>query len=35
VHECQPKLDDVIHDMDQQMHDDVEECGREVNLEIA
>ena len=35
VQEQRPEMDDIIHDMDQQMHADVEECGGEVNLHLA
>jgi hypothetical protein len=29
------ELDDIIHDMDKQMHHNVEECGWEVHLELT
>ena len=35
VLEQQPGMDDIIHDMDQHMHTDVKECGREVHLKLA
>src|SRR6266566_1729730 len=35
VQERRPELDDILHDMDQQMHHNVEECGREVHLKLA
>src|SRR3954467_3985217 len=35
VQEPRPELDDIIHNMDKEMHHDVEECGREIYLEIA
>jgi hypothetical protein len=35
VKECQPEVDDVVHDVDTQMHHGVEECGREVHLKIT
>jgi hypothetical protein len=34
VQECQTEVDDIIHDMDQQMHHNVKECGREVHLKL-
>ena len=30
-----PELDDILHDMDQQMHHNVEERGREIDLKLA
>src|SRR3954467_5121471 len=33
--EHRPELDDVLHDMDQQMHHNVEECRWEVDLKLA
>ena len=35
VQERRPELPDVINDMDKEMHADIKECGREVNLELA
>ena len=35
VLEQRPEMDDIIHDMDQQMHTDVKECGWEVHLKLA
>ena len=35
VLEQRAELDDIVHDMDQKMHTDVEECGREVYLNLA
>jgi hypothetical protein len=35
VQECRTEMNDVIHEMDEQMHHDIEECGREVNLKLA
>ena len=35
VLEQRPEMDDIIHNMDQQMHTDVEECGREVHLKLV
>src|SRR4051812_18615370 len=35
VQERRSELDDIIHDMDEEMHHDIEECGREVYLELA
>ena len=34
VKECRPEVDDVVHDVDTQMHHDVKERGREVHLKI-
>ena len=30
-----PELDDILHDMDQQMHHNVKERGREVDLKLS
>ena len=35
VLEQRPEMDDIIHDMYQQMHTYVKECGREVHLKLA
>jgi hypothetical protein len=35
VQECWTEMNDVIHKMDEYMHHDMKEHGREVNLELA
>src|SRR3954470_4824089 len=35
VQEHRLELDDIIHDMDEEMHHDIKECRREVYLELA
>ena len=35
VQERRSEVDDIIHDMDQQMHTNVKEYRREVNLKLA
>ena len=35
VKECRPEVDDVIHDVDTQMHHDIKERGREVHLKLT
>ena len=35
VHERWPELPDVINDIEKEMHADIKECWREVNLELA
>ena len=35
VKESRPEVDDVVHDVDTQMHHDVKERGREVHLKLT
>ena len=35
VKECRPEVDDVVHDMDTQMHHDVKDRGPEVHLKLT
>src|SRR4051812_34817315 len=35
VQERWSEVDDIVHDMDQQMHTNIKECGRKVNLKFA
>ena len=35
VKECRPEVDDVVDDVDTQMHHDVKECGWELHLKLT
>jgi hypothetical protein len=34
VLECWPEMDEIVHEMDQEMNHNVEECGREVLMHV-